>query len=427
MHPIPLQDSKFTLDASGVAGFFGGDEAVSAMATVHVYEGRQWLGWYNSPGAYEIGKRYGQLANSRFWDGLFPGANLDPAVLFELDGLKGPEYKSFSSGTILPHTGHIGSLFTTACEEVEGVTVPGRQSRSTWVTVAELNHTPPHTMNPRRLRTYSPLFASIPIGASVITCVLCGFFEDWYSFSMILLGIVSSGFACYTIGSGKFTFSHPKPAAGAPKGDGLMFADTGIIVVKGAEAAVNAVTRGRFSLEFKSAPVYRNIGLCSMLLTLQFVAQLLLIPQGTLFGQLMFVASLGVSWMYNSYLSSLEKERVQTDILMEHVLHKPPMKKYIFGTRTTMAVFVVLVLDPADPIKTLREIIPNDTKVWKTWREMVGERIGNREKLEHDSLMIDCNFDGLAEDERKLMGDLLQDSETGYGAYLQHSGSVLNV
>ncbi|KAH7906969.1 hypothetical protein BJ138DRAFT_1217009 [Hygrophoropsis aurantiaca] len=427
MRPSPLQHSKFSLNASGVAGFFGGNEAVAAMATVHVYEGRRWLGWYNSPGSYDIGKRYGQLANSRFWDGLFPGANLDPAVLFELDGLRGPEYRGLSSGTILPHTGHIGSLFSSACQEVEGVTVPGRQSRSTWVTVAELKHTPPHTMIPQHLRTYSPLLASIPIGASVVTCALCGFFEDWYCFSMILLGIVSSGLSCYTIGSGTFTFSHPEPAAGAPKGDGLMFADTGIIVIKGDEAAVNAVTRGRFSLEFTSAPVYGNIGLCSLLLTLQFVAQLLLIPQGSLFGQLMFVASLAVSWMYNSYLSSLEKESVQADILMEHILHKPSMKKYVFGTRTTMAVFVVLVLNPADPIKALRDIIPNDTRVWKMWREMVGERIGSREKLERDSLMIDCDVDTLTENERTLMGDLLQDSETGYAAYLQQCGSILNV
>ncbi|EGO27955.1 hypothetical protein SERLADRAFT_367532 [Serpula lacrymans var. lacrymans S7.9] len=77
--PIPLQNSDFTLNATGIAGFFGGDEAVSAMASVHMYEGRKWLGWYNSPGSYVVAKRYGQLANSRFWDGLFPGVNVDPA------------------------------------------------------------------------------------------------------------------------------------------------------------------------------------------------------------------------------------------------------------------------------------------------------------------------------------------------------------
>ncbi|KIK21853.1 hypothetical protein PISMIDRAFT_103302, partial [Pisolithus microcarpus 441] len=75
----PLDDAHFTLDTSGVAGVFGGEEAVSAMATVHVYQYRKWLGWYNSPGSYEIAKRYGRLATSKFFDGLFPGVHTDPA------------------------------------------------------------------------------------------------------------------------------------------------------------------------------------------------------------------------------------------------------------------------------------------------------------------------------------------------------------
>ncbi|KAI5993524.1 hypothetical protein EDD15DRAFT_2265805 [Pisolithus albus] len=28
------------------------------MATVHVYEHRKWLGWYNSPGSYTVASRY---------------------------------------------------------------------------------------------------------------------------------------------------------------------------------------------------------------------------------------------------------------------------------------------------------------------------------------------------------------------------------
>ncbi|EIW56623.1 uncharacterized protein TRAVEDRAFT_95883, partial [Trametes versicolor FP-101664 SS1] len=69
----------FDLDISGVAGFFGADVAISAMATVHVYAGRRWLGWYNQPGSYEVARRYGQLARSYFWDALYPGPNGNPA------------------------------------------------------------------------------------------------------------------------------------------------------------------------------------------------------------------------------------------------------------------------------------------------------------------------------------------------------------
>jgi hypothetical protein len=102
---VPINQSKANLDTSGVAGFFGGDEAISAMATVHLYRGRRWLGWYNSPGSYTVAKKFGQLANSRFWDGLFPGPNLTPAEVFGLDGKTGPHYWGVLSGTDM-FTGH---------------------------------------------------------------------------------------------------------------------------------------------------------------------------------------------------------------------------------------------------------------------------------------------------------------------------------
>ena len=93
MAPIstPLAGAKFTLNSAGVAGFFGGEEAISAMATVHLYKGRRFLGWFNSPGSYTIAKRFGRMANSRFWDGLFPGTNDSPAISFELDGKQGTQ------------------------------------------------------------------------------------------------------------------------------------------------------------------------------------------------------------------------------------------------------------------------------------------------------------------------------------------------
>ncbi|EGO02237.1 hypothetical protein SERLA73DRAFT_133146, partial [Serpula lacrymans var. lacrymans S7.3] len=117
------------------------------------------------------------------------------------------------------------------------------------------------------------------------TCAVCAIFGDWWCFSMILLGIVANGLACFVIGSGTFTFVRPKSAVGAPPGDGLLVIDKGMVVLRGDEDAVNTITRGRFSLRYSNEPEYHSVGLCSMLLTVQFLAQLLLIPQGTLFGQ----------------------------------------------------------------------------------------------------------------------------------------------
>ncbi|KAH9949182.1 hypothetical protein B0H21DRAFT_730026 [Amylocystis lapponica] len=418
MIQMPLQDSKFTLDSSGVAGFFGGDEAVSAMATVHVYEGRKWLGWYNSPGSYEIGKRYGQLAKSRFWDGLFPGVNVDPATLFELNGQTGPKYIAARSGTYMPQTGHCAYLMMKESEEMTPETVQGRVSTESFVTIVELSHIPDAKLHPRLLRTYSGFLAIFPISASFGTCVVSGVFREWYSFAMILLGIVTSGLACFVIGSGVLAFTHPNPALGAPNGDGMLVGDSGIVILKGKEGAVNAITRGRFLLEFGSEPEYRNIGLCSILLTAQFLAQLLLIPQAELFGQLMFLTSLGVSWMYNSYLSSLDRERIQRDILLDGVLKKPSMKKYSLGTRTAMVVFVMLFLRPTSIEKQILEMLPNDTKVWRRWRETLVERLSAADELRFER--SDWEIKDFSESERELLKTLYGDAEAAYDGYLHH-------
>ena len=418
---LPLDKSKFTLDTSGVAGVFGGDEAVSAMATVHVYENRQWLGWYNSPGSYQIAKRYGRLAKSRFFDGFFPGVHTDPATLFDLDGWKGPKFRAAHSGTIIEETGHLAALFVKECASLEGKLVEGRKTQSVGVTVADLSHVPPPQMHPKRLSVYSPIFASIPISVSVGTCAACAVFQDWYAFAMILLGMLTSGISCLVIGGGKFAFTHPEPAKGSPAGDGILTSDKEIVLLKGAEGAVNSITRGRFSLNFSSEPQYRNIGWCSVLLTIQFIAQLLLIPQASLFGQIMFVASLAVSWIYNSWLSSLDKEKIQREILLNNVLEKPILTKYLLGTRTTMVVFILLVLQAEEPSKILNELLPNDTKVWKQWKRTIVHRLVSKEKLEF--AVSDWELDGFTLPEKSLLQTLYGDAQAAFGGYVQYVAS----
>jgi hypothetical protein len=419
---LPLDKSKFfTLDTSGIAGIFGGDEAVSAMATAHVYENRRWLGWYNTPGSYQIAKRYGLLAKTRFFDNFFPGVHTDLATLFGSDGWKGPKFRAAHSGTIIEETGRLAALFMKECASREGKAVEGRQTQAVGVTIAELNHDPAPQMYPRRINAYSPVFASIPIAISIGTCVACGVFEDWHSFSLILLGILTNGISCLVIGSGKFVFTHPDPAKGSPPGDGIIGSDNEIVVLKGAEGAVNAITRGRFCLSFASEPQYENIGRCSVLSTIQFIAQLLLVPQGSLFGQIMFVTSLVVSWIYNSWLSSLDKEKIQRDILLNSVLEKPVLTKYRLGTRTTMSVFVLLVLQPEEPTKMLNELLPNDTAVWRQWKETIVRRLLNKEKLEF--VDTDWELDGFSSQEWSLLKVLYGDAEAAYGGYVQYAAS----
>ncbi|KAG6373822.1 hypothetical protein JVT61DRAFT_5967 [Boletus reticuloceps] len=91
---------------------------------------------------------------------------------------------------------------------------------------------------------------------------MCAMVADWFSCSMILLGIVSNGVACLVIGSGELSLDTvKKPAPGAPPGDGMLIGDDTVIVVRGAEKDVNAITKGKFVLTIGGGPTYDRIGL----------------------------------------------------------------------------------------------------------------------------------------------------------------------
>ncbi|KAH9911179.1 uncharacterized protein BXZ73DRAFT_93473 [Epithele typhae] len=334
------------------------------MLAVHVYEGRKWLGWYNTPGSYEIAKRCGQLSRSRFWDGLYPGPNLTPA--------RGSRYRCVQSGTIMVKTGHIASIFQQHCDQLKP---------QEWGAEAF------------RITSKTTLVAIIPIFASVVTCVACALHEDWICFAMILAGILANGLSCYWIGSGTLTFTRPEPAGGALPVHGILNDGEQIIILKGPEGAVNVVTRGAFSLDYGCDERYHRIGVCALLLMTQFLAQLLLLPQGTHFGQIMFLTSLAVSWLHNIYLSaelSLNRDSMKRHILMKKILQDPHIVKYTLGTPAAMAVFTLLghsdsgaERDEADK-ESLRslfdELLPNNTPTWQEWKDETLRKVLERHR-----------------------------------------------
>ncbi|KAH0840270.1 hypothetical protein J3R83DRAFT_1277 [Lanmaoa asiatica] len=426
----PLQNTKFTLDTSGVAGFFGGEEAISAMATVHLFKGRRWLGWYNSPGSYTIAKRFGQLAASRFWDGLFPGPNEVPAVSFGLDGRPGPKYVATLSGTEM-QTGHLGYLTMENAKDQDGlIQIAGRETAPSSIAFLELKDVKYDGQVPQR-DVGNALLAFIPIQTSFLGCIMCALIADWYSFTMILLGIISSGVACLVIGSGELSLhTVEQPAPGAPPGDGMLVGYDTVVVLKGAERDVNAITKGKFLLTISGGPTYNSIGLCSLLLLVQFLLQLLLIPQGVLFGQIMFLATLGVSWVYNSYLSSLEKEKIQAEVLFEK-LGRPKMRKFRLGTRTAMAVFACLLVcdgmespyGGVNPRNLLRDFIPNDTQVWQRWRNKVIRQMKESRLTSESLTSLGLDQDDhslLGESDIKLLATLLDDARSAFEGYQKH-------
>ncbi|PIL35275.1 hypothetical protein GSI_02000 [Ganoderma sinense ZZ0214-1] len=500
----PLAGANFTLDSSGVAGFFGGDTAVHGMATVNLFRWRKWGGWYNTPGSYEIAKQYGQLANARLCKGLFPGGGTDdPSQLFGLNGKTGPKFLATRSGSAFEQTGHLAALIMRMARKMrpdhpvarggqEGITTPAT------VTVLDLQTVPGEIVYPKLSNHHSALIAVIPVGASIGACVGCALVADWWSFSSILLGMFANGCACFVLGSGRLTFKHHKPADGAPRGDGMFVShNSGVVVVRGDEGAVNCLTRGRFYLAYDSSPSTSGtpppndvdpnpddsvdedpkkdlerangnaagdgegrdgeekedknqgdrdtdsappggqpnsfgIGLCSILLTAQFLFQLLLIPQGVLFGQVMFVSTLAVSWGYNTYLSSINREDIQTAVLCDILkLGKANIRKFEFGTWTAMSTFACLALQ-GNPNKPLPDhssmvwnaLLPSTTEVWAKWREVVNAKMG--QSGDWEDLLRYQEGEGqeretkpFSPEDQKLLEELLKDAYAAHKRYLE--------
>jgi hypothetical protein len=536
-HPISVSTGKFSLDISGVAGFFGGDEAIQAMQTIHLYKARRWTGWYNAPGSFAIAKCLGPIANSRFWNALFPGPNQDPEEVFGLNNQSGPKYFAPQSGTIIDKTTHITYLITQKSKEVqkneEIVKVGRRRTRPMTLTVVEVKNMsqPPALERSKeppkitvKVQPHHVWLCSIPISASIIACALCAYSRDWYCFAMVLLGIVSNGLTCLVVGSAFVILKGVKPADHVPPGDGMLMDDSSnhIVILKGKERDVNWVTKGRFGLEYlphvwmkkkrtgssdtekaaaqesrKNSDIekavtqesgkktlgpeeHRKIGLCGLLLGMQSLLQVLLIPQGTLFGQIMFLSSFIISWVYNLYLSSLDKEKVQQKLLSEN-LNTKATSRFELGTRTIAVVFATLVLQPlpfklqqssttklpSEPqppssvdsqlpssdepqppssdksqppssdktkppssIDFLKRFLPNETVVWEEWRKHIGQHIETTNwspwtdescvaaKLE--SLIGYEHTAQLSEEQKSLLKELLKDAEDAFRGYYNY-------
>jgi len=287
-------------------------------------------------------------------------------------------------------SGHLGHLFMAKCQET--------------------------SVSARSYHT--SLLAFIPMFASISTCVLCALSEDWWAFALILLGIIAGGLSCFVIGSGQVVLKYPSnPADGCPPGDGTFMGEgQDVVVMKGAERLVNVLTKGRFEIELGGGPEYRKIGLAAMLLEVQFLVQLLLIPQATLFGQILFISSLAVSWMYTSYVSSLDKDKIQADILW-NLLGEPKIQKYTVGGRSASAVLAALVLQPEEPEVFLKEFVGNETRVWKKWREVVSQWIKNGQSFEF-GVELDSKLEEFDDGERALYHTILnQNARNGYAAY----------
>ncbi|KAI0371815.1 hypothetical protein BV20DRAFT_166516 [Pilatotrama ljubarskyi] len=396
------------------AGFVGGDASASAHTASYLYGRRNVPALYNSPGSYELGKRILALLQSRFWDGLHAGASLDPdAFARTTPTLSGPKFVATFSGTQSPTTGEPARILLEHCRNRPiDTAAQGRVTSPYAVTVVDLHHVPASEVHPT-LKAAAPF---LPILASIGASAGCALVGDWHVFSMIALGMFCNAATSTVLRASDLTFSHPTSAPGAPAGDGFLEAGNEIVVLKGSEDAVNAITRGRFSVRFSDEQSLRRLSTCATLCTLQGLAHLLVVPHGTVLGQLFFLLSLAVAWLYNSSVASVEKN-AKAQVVMEDLLQAPSMKRYSLGTRTAMAVFLVQVLKPADVEEQLAALIPNKTRVWTAWRQIVARRLAEGKPIFDSSLPAPTEAAAFTKEESTLMRTLLGDAQAAVNVY----------
>ncbi|KAK7471278.1 hypothetical protein VKT23_002686 [Stygiomarasmius scandens] len=407
MTPIPTvalpQNSSFQLNSSGLAGFFGGDEAVSAMRTVQIYRGRRFLGFYNAPGGFKVAKYFGRLVKSKSWRGLYPEGQMNPTSVFGFDGgARSPDFLGAQTGIVLEQTGHLGDLFFrkfTDFDEHRLEEVKYRTSRPTTTQVkvfivtldsvemtSTANHVPSipiSTLNPKVLLGNAVVVA-LSTGFSIASA-LAG---DWYAFSLVLVGMLVNGFACFILGSGKVEVIFPYPpsqlkSSTSARGDGLMRLGDCMLVLLGDEKEVGMMARASVTIEFPSwvkGRKYHVIGLCCMLMMLQLLAQIFLIPQATLFGQILFLLSFLVSWIFNTSLSAVDKGDLHRTVLQGSKDNRvwnvktERVKAYSFHTWTTMSIAMLYTLHPNDQgmvERILNHLLPNDTSDWKAFKQTI--------------------------------------------------------
>ena len=460
----PLTDSSFKLDFSGIAGFFGGDSAWKALATTYILRPGTpptvFLGYYNSPGAYEVVRRCAPIANSRFWDSIFPGDKQDAAEILGLEGKQGPPFLRSSGRTI--STGHPAYLIAQEAQRrLQAAATPspdrGRQYSVTVVNLVSKLSSP--SRNPmlqavrqqisheQFLRDSSDmvrlmLLWGIPAYGCLTTCIICALVRDWWCFASILVGIFAGALIRLALCNGTLKIAsmppahdpnleaeetefqekenHPSPhqrrtdLSTEPAG-GVLLYDQAVIVLRGNRDALFDLTRGRFCIEFE--PDARDnfmIGLSA--LVIQFLTQILLIPQGTLFGQLMFVTSLGVSAIYNIILA-MRQDALQTQYLFNLCgLDKSPFKANTMSSKAGQAVFACLALRHLPeyaPRALLDRLIPEQGGAWRRWKCLVARKLESRE-LKVEFSEEEKRGPGLNETEQSDLSQWLGDAEDAY-------------
>ncbi|KAF8168574.1 hypothetical protein BJ912DRAFT_1067638 [Pholiota molesta] len=457
---------KFNLDVSGIAGFFGGDESIAAMASVNLIRYRWLLGWYNCPGSYFVSKKYGIIAGTRFWDGVFPGKESIPATILGMDGQRGPSFYGAKSGTAFIMTGHLAHLLFFHCTDPgssgpPAIFIPPDRSYSPNDDDQDMPQSPtpkpndneyfysltlvsmPNSSKDSNSKEKMPLVthdndmekfitpmsitgflaALLTIGFSITAAVISAVvWHDYFCCIAISIGIFCNGFATLVYGSGSLTIETPFIVPHPVPGDGVFVQDNDIVILQGPESKVASITRGKYKLTYRNGPSYHTIGFVSMALVIQAFSQLILLPSATLKGQIIFLATFALSWFYNAYLASVEREKLQFMALKKMLglgeTGSGCLEKKSFKRWASIVAASTFQLRPIRPDSWLRQLIPNDTPVWDKWREYIIQAI----ELDSDGVtptfeLPTDGVDGWNEVDKSRLRNNLESAKIGYEWY----------
>ncbi|KAF8186335.1 hypothetical protein BJ912DRAFT_971434 [Pholiota molesta] len=408
---------KFDLDVSGIAGFFGGDESIAAMASVNLIRNRWLLGWYNSPGSYFVSKKYGMIAGTRVWDGLFPGNDSIPAEILGLDGKHGPRFLGAKSGTSIAVTGHLSHLLFSHCKESRssGQYLYSLTLVSMHDTTSNLNGDSKDSakMDDFIAQMSIPGFigAFLTTGFSIAAALIAALvWQDYFCCISIGVGILCNGFATLIYGSATLMVHN----------HGILFRNNDIVILQGPESKIAGITRGRYELIFPGGPPYHRVGIVSIALAVQAFSQLILLPAATLNGQVIFLATFALSWFYNAYLASVDRENLQFKALkkMLGLGKSESFEKKAFLRWASVVAASTFHLRPIRPDDWIRQLIPNSTPIWDKWRAHIVHAIEleAQGKTPTFTLPTEGLEDWDEEDKERLMNQL-HSAEIGYDWY----------
>ncbi|KAI0712990.1 hypothetical protein C8T65DRAFT_646353 [Cerioporus squamosus] len=275
------------------------------------------------------------------------------------------------------------------------------------------------------------LIWAVPAYGSIATCIVCALAREWWCFVSILMEIYSRA----ALGMGRLTVTASSDDVGpmrrlkqetreeeeekqqrpssAPQqkhsptpadSEGLLLHECGVVVLRGNKSTV-------FFASENSTQI--NVGLFA--LVIQFLTQLVLIPRGTLFGQLMFVVSLAVSSMYNIYLAICQ-DTLQTQYLLDLCgLDESSFRTITMSSKACMAIFACLALRHQPvyaPRKLLDELAVEQGVVRERWKDVVARKLENEESMVFSQ--EDENIEGLDDTEKTSLAKLLKDAEEAY-------------